>query len=292
MSGLKPFIILVIMLFAFGQAAQSQSTARQPYEGALHTYTCNGISRGADYQFYITANADGSGYYDDGLTGEFDIINAKGKVGGDGLASTQIQWNKGASSHIYYVWLDASISGGCVNQINIQISPQINLFDLLSENIPVDNTMSCPAVASTDGFNPLATAYDAGTTMLKFIVRRVNGTENKLTAQAGDTYDWSFQPVLAVDPAFTQGISIVSVVGVNSGKLVADVNNQFTVAGADNEVTVTVAVKNVPGTSQDVKLTIQNQSEIRSNLLDSNSANDSVKHRIEVMPLIDSLQGV
>jgi hypothetical protein len=152
--------------------------------------------------------------------------------------------------------------------------------------------MSCPAVASTDGFNPLAAAYDAGTTTLKFIVRRVNGTDNKLTAQAGDTYDWSFQPVLSVDPVFSQGISIVSIVGVNSGKLVADVNNLYTVTGTDNEVTVTVAVKNVPGTSQDVKLTIQNQSESRTNLPDSNLVNDAVKHRIEVLPVIDSLQGV
>jgi hypothetical protein len=292
MSQLKPFIILAIMLFAFGQAAQSQSTARQPYEGAMHTYTCNGISAGADYQFYITAYSSGGGYYDDGLTGEFDIINAKGKVGGDGLASTQIQWNSGASSHIYYVWLEVSENGGCSNLINIQISPQINKFDMLSENIPVDNTMSCPAVASTDGFNPLAPAYDAGTTMLKFIVRRVNGTDNKLTAQKGDTFDWSFQPVLSVDPAFSQGISIVSIVGVNSGKLVADASQLYTVNGTDNEVTVTVAVKNVPGISQDVKLMIKNQIENQSNLPDSNSANDTVKHRIEVMPLIEGLNGV
>lgn len=284
--------MLVITLFAFGQTAKSQSTARQPYEGALHAYTCNGISVGAGYQFYITANANGSGRYDDSLTGEFDIINAKGIVGGDGLASTQIQWNTGASSHIYYVWLEATDKGGCTNQINIQVSPQINQFDLMSENIPVDNIMSCPAVASTDGFNPLAPAYDAGTTTLKFIVRRINGTDNKLTAQAGDTYNWSFEPVLSIDPAYNPSISIVSIVGVKSGKLVADANSLYTVNGTDNEVTVTVAVRNVPGTSQDVKLLIKNQGESRSNLPDSNPANDSVKHRIEVMPVIDGLNGV
>jgi len=292
MFKLKHIIILVLLAVGFSPTANAQSTARQPYEGALQTYTCNGISAGALYNFYITANADGSGYYDDGLTGEFDIINAKGKVGVDGLASTQIQWNAGASSHIYYVWLEATDNGGCSNKINIQITPQINKFDLLSENIPVDNTMSCPAVASTDGFNPLAAAYDAGTTTLKFIVRRVNGTDNKLTAQAGDTYNWSFEPVLSVDPAYNLGISIVSIVGVNSGKLVADANNLFTVAGTDNEVTVTVAIKNVPGISQDVKLTIKNQIENQSNLPDGNSANDTVKHRIEVLPVIDALNGV
>lgn len=90
MSHLKPFIILVIMLFAFVQAAQSQSTARQPYEGVLHAYTWNGISVGANYDFYITDNADGSGRYDDGLTSVFDINNANVVMGNDGLASTQI----------------------------------------------------------------------------------------------------------------------------------------------------------------------------------------------------------
>ncbi len=292
MIQLKLIILLVLLAAGFSPTAMAQSTARRPYEGALHTYTCNGISVGALYNFYITANADGSGYYDDGLTGEFDIINAKGKVGGDGLASTQIQWKTGASAHIYYVWLEATDNGGCSNRINIQITPQINKFDLLSENIPVDNTMSCPAVASTDGFNPLASAYDAGTTTLKFVVRRVNGTDNKLTANAGDSYDWFFEPVLAVDPATNTDISIISIVGVNSGKLTADTKNLYMVNGLDNEVTVTVAVKNVPGTSQDVKLTIRNQGESRTNLPDSNSANDTVKHRIEVLPVINNLQGV
>jgi hypothetical protein len=212
-------------------------------------------------------------------------------IGNDGTAVTQVQWNKGASGRIYYLWLEASISG-CSNRINIQIAPQINRFDLLSENVPADNTVSCPSVAASDGFNPMASAYDAGTTTLKFIVRRVNGTDNKLTASAGDTYDWFFEPVLTVDPASTSAASIVSIVGNKSGTLSANANNLYTVNGSDNEVTVTVAVKNVPGTSQDVKLNIRNQGEEQTNLPDSNKANDTVKHRIEVLPVINELQGV
>jgi len=292
MTQIKPIIMLVLLAAGFSPTANAQSTARQPYEGSLHAYTCNGISVGAGYDFYITANADGSGRYDDGLTSEFDIINAKGVVGNDGLATTHIQWNTGASLHIYYVWLEAIDVGGCSNRINIQISPQLNRFDLVSENIPVDNTMSCPAVASTDGFNPLATDYDAGTTTLKFIVRRVNGTDNKLTTQSNDTHDWFFEPVLEVDPVHNPGISIVSIVGVNSGKLTADAGKLYTVNGTDHEVTVTVAVKNVPGVSQEVKMTIKNQGESRTNLPDSDASNDVVKHRIEVMPVIEGLQGV
>jgi hypothetical protein len=293
MTQFEHIIIPVLLLLALGQAANAQSTARQPYEGALHSYTCNGISVGAGYDFYITANADGSGRLDDGLAGEFDIISSKGIVGDDGLASTPIQWNTGASAHIYYVWLEATApDGGCSNRINIQISPQINRFDLLSENIPVDNTASCPAVASTDGFNPLASTYDAGSTTLKFIVRRINGTDNKLTAQAGDTYNWSFEPVLSVDPSLNTGISIVSIVGVNSGRLVADANSLYTVNGTDQEVTVTVAVRNVPGSLQDIKLMIKNQLENNTNLPDSNLANDTVNHRLEVMPIIEGLNGV
>lgn len=284
--------ILLLLAVGFSPTVGAQSTALQPYEGATHTYTFNGVTVGAGYDFYITANADGSGRYDDGLTSEFDIISAQGVVGGDGLASTQIQWNVGASAHVYYLWLEATIDGGCSNRIYVKISAQANHFDLLSENIPIDNTVSCPAVASADGFSPLSSAYDAGTTTLKFIVRRVNGTENKTTALAGDTYDWSFEPALTVGPAANGNVSVISVAGVNSGTLTADTNGLYTVNGNDNEVTVTVAVKNVPGVSQDVKLTIRNQIESHTNLKDSNSGNDAVNHRIEVIPVIDGLQGI
>jgi len=89
MSFSKHFIILAILLLAFGQAVRSQSTAVRPYEGALQTYTCNGISVGASYECYITANANGTGRYDDGLTS-------------DGLAYTPIYRNAFTSSHIIY----------------------------------------------------------------------------------------------------------------------------------------------------------------------------------------------
>jgi hypothetical protein len=294
MTHIKHIIVSVLWIAGLSQAVYAQSTALSPFEGATHTYQWRGLQSGDDYRFYFTADATGSVVLDDIASGEFDfVLSPMGKIGaGSSTASVPIHWNKGASMHTYYLWFEVSAPGGCTNKIFVGITPQINMFDLLSENIPVDNTMSCPAVASTDGFNPLALGYDAGTTMLKFIVRRVNGTDNKSTVQTDDTYDWSFQPVLSVDPVFNQGISIVSIVGVNSGKLVADVNNLYSVTGTDNEVTVTVAVKNVPGTSQDVKLMIKNQGESRTNLPDSNSANDAVKHRIEVMPLIESLQGV
>lgn len=292
MSHLKHIIILVLLAAGFSPTALAQSTALRPYEGALHTYACNGISVGAGYEFYITANADGSGRYDDGLTSEFDIINSNGVVSGDGLASTQIQWNIGASAHIYYVWLEATITGGCSNRISLQISPQASQFDLMSENIPADHTVSCPSVSSSDGFNVLASAYDAGSTTVQFKISRVNGTDNKLTAQTGDTYDWSFEPVLSVNPDWNLGISILSVTGVNSGKLTANSDRIYTVSGTDNEVTVTVAIKNLPGTVQDIKLKIRNQSEDQTKLKDGNPDNDVVSHRIEIMPVIEGINGV
>jgi hypothetical protein len=294
MAHFKHIIISVLWIAGLSLAVHSQSTALAPFEGATHTYQWSGLQSGLNYEFYFTTDASGSVVLDDIATGEFDFnLSPAGTIeAGSSTVSVPIQWHKGASLHLYYLWLKVSNPDGCSNCRYVGIQPQLNRFDLLSENIPVDNTVSCPAVASTDGFNPLAPAYDAGTTTLKFIVRRVNGTDNKLTAQTGDTYNWSFQPVLSVDPAFIQGISIVSIIGVNSGKLVPDVNNLYSVTGTDNEVTVTVAVKNVPGTSQDVKLMIKNQGESRTNLPDSNLANDSVKHRIEVMPVIESLQGV
>jgi len=294
MNQVKYIIGTVLLSVLVNQTAYAQSTALNPYEGATHTYSWNGLQEGVDYQFYFTADANGSVVLDDIATGEFDFIgNPKGQVGaGESSASVPILWNRGASEHIYYLWFEVTAPGGCSNNIYLRIAPQVNAFDLLSENIPADNTVSCPAIASTDGFNVMASAYDAGSTTLQFKVRRVNGTDNKLTAQAGDTYNWAFEPVLTIDPNWNLDISIVSVVGVTSGSMTADANKIYTVSGTDNEVTVTVSIKNLPGTSQDVSLKIQNQSEIHTNLSDSNAANDIVKHRIEIMPVIGGMNGV
>ena len=282
----KHIIIPVFMLLAFGLTAYSQGSKVSPFEGTSHTYTCNGITVGAGYSFYITANPDMSGRYDDGLTGEFDIINSEGIVGDDGLATTEIKWNVGASEHIYYLWLEASITGGCSNYINIRITPQVNQFDLLSENVPVTNTKSCPGVTTDDGFNPMASAYSAGYTTLQFRVVRENGTDNTLTAQAGDTYNWSFVPTLEVDPDLTLGKVIISIQGTNSGVITADASNRYNVNGLDNEVLVTVSIENAPGYTRNVTLTVTEQKEENTNLQDSDPTNDAVMHTIEVMPVI------
>lgn len=290
----KTIIILLLLAAGFGPAAKGQSTALQPFEGATHTYQWNGVQSGGDYEFYLTADASGQVVLDDGVSGEFDFMgNRTGKIATSQTSvSVPIKWNLGSSLHVYYLWFKVTAADGCSNYRYVGVQPQINKFDLLSENVPADNTVSCPAVAANDGFNPLASGYDAGTTILKFVVRRVNGTDNKLTASAGDTYDWFFEPVLSVDPATNSAISIVSIIGAQSGVLTANADKLFMVNGVDNEVTVTVAVKNVPGTSQDVKLNIRNQGEMKTNLPDSNTSNDTVKHRIEVLPVIDGLQGV
>lgn len=294
MTYFKHIISSVLMVAGLGLATYAQSSALFPYEGAVHTYQWSGLQQGLDYEFYFTADASGNVVLDDSSTGEFDFISGySGTITEDGsTASVPVKWKTGASLQAYYLWIKATIPGGCSNYRYVKIQPQLNAFDLVSENIPVDHTISCPSVAATDGFNAIASTYDAGSTTLKFVIRRVNGTDNKLTPQPDDSFDWSFEPVLAIDPSNNLGISIVSVVGVNSGNLVADSNKLYTVNGADDQVTVTVAIKNMPGTVQDVSLKIRNQIESHTNLLDSNDANDVVKHRIDIMPVINGLQGV
>ena len=122
----KHIIITVIMLTAFWLLAKAQPSAVTPLEGGSYVYTCNGISEGADYNFFVSANADGTGVYDDGLTLEFDFIgNTTGVVGDDSLATTEILWNEGASLSNYHVWLEVSISG-CSNSIRLDVTPQLN----------------------------------------------------------------------------------------------------------------------------------------------------------------------
>lgn len=292
MTQLKHIISLVLMLAIFGLQAKAQSTSRSPYEGALHSYTCNGITVGANFDFFMTSDAAGTVVLNDDLTGEFDILNKTGVVGSDGLAATYIQWNTGAAAHIFYLWLEANLNG-CSNRIGLEVTPQVNQFDLLSENVPVSNTVSCPATASTDGFNPVAGAYEAGSTLLQFKVKREFGTDNTLTAMAGDTYDWSFIPQLVVDPDLAAHTNvIITIEGNNSGVVLADASNRYTINGQDDEVTVTVSIQNEPGYDLKVDLTVTGQKEHNTNLSDSDPTNDNVTHTIQVMPVIGGMGGV
>jgi len=293
MTQFKHIIVLVLLLISFGFAAKAQGTPRYPYVGTTQTYAVNGIAGGVSYEFYITASV-GSARLDDIATGEFDFMgNTSGTLGvGDNVVSTQIAWNNGASEHIYYVGLQVTNSSGCSNSIYMEVVPQVNNFDLLSENVPVDNTISCPSVSESDGFNPLASAYDAGSTTLHFIVKRRNGTINNTSPAPGDTYNWSFEPLLQVDPVLL-GLSniIISIEGATSG-VISAVNNRYTVSGFDDEVNVTVRIDNAPGTVRNVTLQINYGVESVTNLSDSDPSNDNTTHTIQVMPVIDDMGGV
>jgi hypothetical protein len=283
MTQLKHIIVFVLMLTVFGLAAKAQSTALRPYEGATHNYTVNGLAEGLDYAFYVTANADGNGLYDDGATGEFDFKTVPtGTIGvGENAASVDIGWNIGASLHIYYVWLEVTIPGGCSNKIHLEVAPQVNDFDLLSENIPVTNTRSCPSINTADGFNPLASNYEAGYTTLEFLVKKEYSNRN-----------WSFIPSLAVDPDLTLGKYIISVSGTNSGVIIPDSESRYSVLASDNDVKVTVSIENAPGYTRDVTLQITGQREEQTNLPDGDPSNDNVTHTIEVIPVIGGMGGV
>lgn len=283
MTRSKHNIILVLTLVAFGLSANAQGSARFPFEGTVQSYTCDGITPGAEYEFYLTANINGSDVLNDMSTGEFDFIdNASGTIGANGLASMNIQWNNGAAGHFYYLWLEASI-GGCSNNIRLEIVPQTSAFDLVAENIPANYTESCPA--TDNGFNPMASGYSAGITELQFKVRRENGTPNPLAT--GNTYDWSFIPNLTVDPNLAEHINVV--VSVEEATKAGE---RYTVSGAYSEVIVTVSIQNAPGYNLDVTLLVTGQQESNTNLSDSNPSNDQVTHTIKVMPLIGGMGGV
>lgn len=284
MTQFKHIIVFVLILTAFGLNVKAQSTALRPYEGATHTYTWNGLQEGVDYQFYVAADASGSVIYDDGTTGEFDFLNnsASGTVGtGESTASAQIVWNNGASTHAYYLWFKVTGSSGCSNYRYVEVLPQVNNFDLMSENIPVSNTRSCPSINPSDGFNPLASSHEAGYTNLEFLVKKENSNRN-----------WSFIPTLAVNPDLTLGKYIISVSGTNSGIITPDSDNRYTVFAADSDVTVNVSIENAPGYTRNVTLEITGQREEQTNLPDSDPSNDKVNHTIEVIPVIGGMGGV
>jgi len=290
MTQFKNIILSVLMLFVFGQMAYAQNTIFTPYEGSTHSYTISGLTQGWSYSMYITANADGSGLYDDNLTGEFDLgNNLNGTVGLEGNVSTEIDWNIGAAANIYYLWFEAIGLNGCSNMRSIEIVPQVNQFDLLSENIPETNTISCPDISADGGFDNLGAS--SGITVLTFSVKRENGTENKLTASIGDTYDWSFKPLLSVDPNLGLTNVIITIEGTSSGVVAEDTNGNYVISGQDDEVIVTVSIENAPGETRNVHFEVTEQKELNTNLSDSEPSNDKVTHTIQVMPVINGIGG-
>jgi len=291
----KNIIAIMFLLTIIGYSAKAQSTALRPYEGANHSYNFNGLPGELNYEFFITATNDlYSERLDDIATGEFDFIGeTSGTIGaGGGTASTQIGWNAGASLHVYYVWLQVTGTNGCSNYRHVEVVPQVNDFDMLSQNVPVTNTRSCPELETDNGHNPSSTAYNAGSTQLLFRVVRENGTDNRLTATAGDTYDWSFVPVLNVDPeALALGRIVISIVGTNSG-VITPVAGRYSVSGLDDEVLVTVSIQNAPGYTLDVRFGVSEQREDNTNLSDGDPSNDTITHTIDVIPVIGGMGGV
>jgi hypothetical protein len=293
-SRFRHIIGVVLLLLAVSYTARAQSTALRPYEGADHSYIFSGLVEGLNYEFYITANADGTGLYDDGSTGEFDFLTSPtGTIGAEeSAASVQIGWNSGASLNIYYLWLELTGTNGCSNRRYVEIVPQVNAFDLLSENIPDTNTESCPSTDTDDGFDPFDPVNYTGSTTLHFLVKRENGTVDNVSPEPGDTYDWSFIPTLEVDPGLGLTSKIESITGTSSGEISPDIDGRYTVNGLDDEVIVTVSVENGPGYDRDVTLAVTQQSEERTNLSDSEPSNDEVTHTILVMPIIDGMGGI
>lgn len=283
MTHLKALYVLVILLCVISFEGMAQSSPAHPYEGATHTYVVNGLTPGTDYFFYVSANEDGSGVLDDGSTFEFDFLsNAYGNVEtGQNTASLPVAWNNGAAEHAYYLWIELTNPGGCSTKRGLKILPQANMFDLLSENLPVDHTESCPAISEADGFNPLASDYEAGTTTLKFKVRREGGNRG-----------WMFEPIVKIDPSWNLDISVLSVVSATVGELEANASNVYTVPATDDEVIVNVAVRNYEGTEQVVTLEVVNQQEEQTNLNDSNPLNDKIEHRLLVMPVVSDLEEI
>lgn len=281
MTHIKEILLIALGFGAFSANVKAQSTPMNPYEGATHTYVVNGLTPGTEYMFYVSSNEDGSAVLDDGSAFEFDFLStSQGIVPADqNTVSLPIIWNNGASQHMYYLWISLSNPGGCSVKRGLKIVPQPNMFDLLSENIPFDKTESCPAISDADGFVAMSDHYNAGTTTLQFKVRREGGNRG-----------WSFEPFVTINPEWNLDVAIVSVTAANAGVLTANASNTFTVPATENEVIVSVAVRNYEGTEQIVTLEVRNQREEQTSLGDVNRENDKVTHRITVMPIISDLE--
>lgn len=182
MSQFKQYILLVFLALTFSYSAKAQGLSLTPIEGSTHAYTCNGISEGSNYTFYVVAE-------NGGLTGEYDFIGTNsGIVGFDGLASVQIRWNSGSAFNQYQVWLEVS-SVGCSNQIFIGVTPQLNNrsigFDAVASNACFSqdgNGFELPVSLLANNGGPLSeNHYPVNVSFT------VNGTEHQQVLEFGTT---------------------------------------------------------------------------------------------------------
>ena len=216
---------------AFGSSAIAQSSALSPYEGATHSYSWSGLQQGAEYEFYITADADGNGLYDDELNGEFDFLSgSSGTVGvGGSSALVDVMWNTGAAGGDYFMWLKVTEPGGCSNYRYVGIVPQPNDrtigFDVLASTGCFDvesNDFSLPFNAQDGSGQPLSAAN-----FPMLIEFNVNGESHSQLVSFENQLLQISETMFAANPIQNTVVivEITSALDANSEVLVPEVEN-------------------------------------------------------------------
>jgi hypothetical protein len=257
-------LVILLMLVAVTNKMFAQSTPLQPWEGAIHTYTVNGMTSGNSYEFGVNTTA---GDYTNGGSFYNITTSASGTVGSDGRASVAIEWQAGAAAAgNYYVWIRITDSDNCHTYRALLVDPQPASTDPYDVNFGIvalqtgdDETdpvtlinlagstseTSCPAFVDENWvLTTLSATGSDGYSYVYFRIRRTSAMWPSTTwaitptaVGAATNWEYSYSPATAF-AAFTSGSAIT---GINTGN---DIYLRARVTNGTSSQAITVSIAN------------------------------------------------
>ncbi|MCY1635869.1 hypothetical protein [Marinifilum sp. D737] len=276
-------LIVCLGFMSFANQTFAQSSAVKPYAGATHTYTFNNVEANAAYEFYVTESSTYSAT--PVKLSDFGVFigNASSSIGAtEGAASIQITWDADAYTNYgvngVYLFLNVTADGsscGVGNYKAVHIMPQANDFNVAvaAAALPTcaDLTNLQPVV-NTDVSNLTDyTHYEAGTTSMTFTITRESSTNQWSGAYTVSCDNATVPFTIDATPAAT---------GDKTGSISGETGDS---------VTVTVIMKNTPGTNPTFTLTMTSASDDVTGLDDLTLGSDT--HMINLMPKIGDFVG-
>ena len=285
----KIIVFTILVLIAFTSGVNAQSTWKNPWPGATHSYMASVIDPENDnpVRWYVTTDAAGTqkALYNTDYSFVTNGYNAAtNQLEGTAVYVVEITW--GANLGNYYIVLEVEDNvTHCTNRmaLPIQIESSFNAFvtDMIADP-------SCPG----DIVNPLwngSDQTDIGNTELEFRIERQNSM-----------FEWQFE--FQISESSFQSFSIDSIRFVSDlGASVPELNQsanlttgQVSVDANNDWVLAKIYIRNQMGVSLHFNfdlLTNHDLTRDAGNNLDKNLADNSADHTIWPMPVITNFSG-
>jgi hypothetical protein len=302
---MKRFLLYIaLLMLLFTCTAKAQSTFKNPYRGAKHTYTATVTDTGAPngVRWYVATDVNGTkaNYGEEYSFNTIGYNATYNALVGFGVYSVEITW--GAEMVIgqkYYVFIEVDDDQSlCTNRMALEITASANFNALAMDVTGSDNPSTVDPNAADedieeetcpdDVINPIwngTSQTDIGVSEIMFRIDR----EYSLNA-------WQFQ--YTVTEASNQPFEVKNIRFVHGTDpdLYNGPNSTGTIfAGTtQNYVLAYVQITNQMGKTLNIEMNLITKNSLTkdsSNLLDSKAADNKADHLIKPMPIISGFGG-